>query len=120
MINQGPVVTFKAGADLEAKRRIKIKSGTLTDPCEVEYAGAGEDFIGVTEYAVKSGELVGVRLKYYGGTLEIECTVATAIARGDAIYGAANGMVSDTVSGSTLVTALEAGVSNAHIECLPL
>ena len=120
MINEGPVVTFKAGAALEAKRRVKIKSGTTTDPCEVEHAGAGEDFIGVTEYAVSSGDPVGVRLKYAGGTLEIECLAGTAIASGDDLYGAANGMVSDTVSGSVQVKALEAGVDNAHIECLPL
>ncbi len=113
--------TFKAGAALEARRRVKLKSGTTTTPPEVEHAGAGEAYIGITEYAVKSGEDVTVRLKSDPGTFEVECTVGTAIAIGASLYGAADGKVSDAVSGSAQFTALQAaGASNEHIEVLPV
>ncbi len=119
MWNEG-VKTFTAGADLEGRRRVKLKSGTTTTPPEVEYAGAGEDYIGVTEYAAKSGETIAVRLKNDSGTFEVECTVGTAITIGTSLYGAADGRVSDATSGSIQFTALQAaGASNEHIECLP-
>jgi len=120
MWNEGPL-TFNAGEDLEAKRRVKIESGTTMDPPEVVYADAGEDYVGVTEYAADDGEKVAVRPKNAPGSFEIECTVGTAIARGASLYGAADGRVSDTVSGSAQFTALQAaGASNEHIECLPV
>ena len=120
MLNEG-IRTFQCGEDLEARRRVKIESGTTTTPPEVVYADAGEDYIGVTEYAEKDGKPIAVRLKNHPGTFEIECTVGTAIARGAALYGAADGRVSDTVSGSAQFTSLQAaGASNEHIECLPV
>ena len=88
MYNEGKK-TFKAGEDLEARQRVKIESGTTSTPPEVVYADAGEAYIGVTEFAVKNGEDVTVRLKNDSGTFEIECTVGSAIARGSALYGAA-------------------------------
>ena len=86
------------------------------------YADADEAHIGITEYAVASGESAAVKLKNCAGTFEIECLVGTAIAIGTALYGDANGMVTDTDPGAGTIrfTALEAGVDNAHIECLPV
>lgn len=110
------VKTFVAGEALAAYRRVKIKSGTVTDPPEVEYADAGEDFIGVTQYAVESGADVAVKLCTGPGTFEIECLVDSAIARGTVLYGADNGLVSDASSGTAQGIALEAGVDNAVIE----
>ncbi len=116
--NEG-IKTFIAGADLEAKRRVKIASGTTQIPPEVVHAGAGEAFIGVTEYAVKSGEPLAVRLKSASGTFEVECAVGTAIAPGTTLYGAADGRLSDTTSGTAQATAMQAaGASNEHIEVL--
>ncbi|WP_319406174.1 DUF2190 family protein [uncultured Desulfosarcina sp.] len=113
--------TFKAGEALEAKRRVKIESGTTSDPPEVVHAGAGEAYIGVTEYAVADGEPVAVKLKNDSGTFEVECAIGTAIARGTALFGAAEGKVSDTTSGSAQFTSMQAaGASNEHIECLPV
>lgn len=113
------VKTFKAGEALEAHRRVKIESGTTTTPPEVVYSDAGEAYIGVTECAVADTEDVAVRLKNCSGTVEIECTVSSAIARGDALYGAADGKVSDAVSGTAQGTAMQAaGASNEHIEVL--
>jgi hypothetical protein len=113
--------TFTAGEDLEAKRRVKIKSGTTTSPPEVEYADAGEVPAGVTEYAVDSGDLVAVKLWNEGGTFEVESIIGTAIAVGASLYGAADGRLSDTVSSTAQATAMEAAAAdNDHIEVLPL
>ena len=51
------IQTFYAGEALAAKRRVKINTAspaTTTDPPEVVYSDAGEDYIGVTEYAAAS------------------------------------------------------------------
>lgn len=113
--------TFIAGAALGARRRVKLVAGTTTTPPQVEHAGAGEAYIGVTEYAAGAGEQVAVKLKNAEGTFEIECAVGTAIAVGTALHGAADGRVSDTVpvGSATQFIALEAGATNQHIECLP-
>lgn len=109
--------TFTAGEALEAARRVKIKSGTTTDPPEVVYADAGEDFIGVTEFAVSSGVLVTVRLKNAEGTFEVEASTTCAI--GAALYGSADGKLSTTVNGDAQATAIEAsGAASDVIEVL--
>lgn len=110
--------TFKAGEALEAKRRVKIESGTTSDPPEVVYADAGEVSIGVTEYAVADAAMVSVKLFNGSGTFEIESVTASAIARGTVLYGGADGVVTDTSSGSAVGIALQApGADNEHIEC---
>jgi hypothetical protein len=110
--------TFIAGEALAAKRRVKIKSGTTTTPPEVVYSDAGEDYDGVTEYAVLIAADVEVVLKNTGGTFEIECTVSGAIARGTVLYGANDGKVSDASSGSAIGKSLEAAVTGQIIECV--
>lgn len=118
MWNEG-VRTFKAGEDLEAKRRVKIESGTTNDPPEVVYADAGEDYVGITEYAVLDGKDIAVRLITCPGTFEVEVAVSSAIARGTVLYGAADGKLSDASSGSAQAVALEAaGAGGDHLECL--
>ena len=119
MYNEG-IKTFKAGEDLEARRRVKIESGTVTTPPEIVYADAGEDFIGVTEYAVSDGDPVAVKMQNAQGTFEIECLVDSAIARGTVLYGAADGRVSDASSGTAQGIALQAaGADYEHIEVAP-
>jgi len=113
------IKTFLAGEALAAKRRVKISSGTTTTPPEVVYADAGEDFIGVTEYAVPIGDDVSVRLQNSSGTFEIECTVSSSIVRGTVLYGANDGKVSDASSGSAQGEALEPGVTGQQLEVAP-
>jgi len=115
MWNEG-IKTFKAGEALEARRRVKIESGTTNDPPEVVYADAGESFIGVTEYAVADGDMVSVRMVGIGA-VEIECLVDSAIARGTVLYGGADGVVTDASSGSAQAIALEVGADGQHILC---
>lgn len=109
------IATFKAGEALEARRRVKVESGTTNDPPEVVYADAGEDYIGVTEYAVADGDMVAVKMCNAPGVFEVECLVDSAIARGAVLYGAADGRLSDASSGSAQGVALEAGVDYKHI-----
>jgi hypothetical protein len=108
--------TFTAGAALAEKRRVKIKAGTTTTPPEVEPSGAGEAWIGVTEYAVESGDPVEIRLKNVAGTIEVECNPASSIVRGTLLYGAADGRVAETSSGTAVGYALEPGVAGQQIE----
>lgn len=115
MWNEG-IKTFTAGEALAARRRVKIESGTTTTPPEVVYADAGEDFIGVTEYAVADGDKVAVKMNSAPGTFECECTISSAIARGTVLYGAADGKVSDASSGTAQGIAMEAGAEGQRIE----
>ena len=108
--------TFTAGEALAAPRRVKIKSGTTTTPPEVMYADAGEQHIGVTQQAVASGAAVAVRLRTVPGTCEM--TAADAFAVGATLYGAADGKVSDTSSGSAIGQAIAAASADGSIvEC---
>lgn len=113
--NDSGIVTFKAGSALEARRRVKVETGTATDPPEVVYADAGEDYIGVTEYAVADGDMVAVKMCNAPGVFEVECLVDSEIARGTTLYGADDGRLSDASSGSAQGIALEAGVDYKHI-----
>lgn len=117
------IKTFIAGEALAAHRRVRVMTdspATVTDPPEVVYADAGEDYIGVTEYAAADGAEVACKLNNYPGTIEIECTVSSAIARGTVLYGAADGKISDASSGSAQGIAMEAaGASGDVIEVCP-
>ena len=118
MWNEG-IKTFTAGEDLEARRRVKIESGTTSDPPEIVYADAGDDWIGVTEYAVKEGEPIAIKLNNSPGTFEIECVVDSEIARGTVLYGANDGKVSDAAVGTAQGIAMETGEDDAIIEVAP-
>jgi hypothetical protein len=105
--------TFTAGEALENKRRVKLKSGSTTTPPEVEYADAGEQHVGITEYAVASGDLVAIKLRNADGTHEM--TAAGAFAFGAVLYGAADGKVDDASSGSSIAVAVEAATADGDI-----
>jgi len=98
-------LTFTAYGALEPKRRVKIRSGTTTTPPEVVYAGAGEQHIGVTQTRAADGGLITVRPRNAGGSSEV--TAANSFSIGAVLYGAANGMVSDSSSGSAIGIAKE-------------
>jgi hypothetical protein len=120
MWNEGSK-TFKADEKLEAHRRVKIDTtNTTAAPPKILYADAGEDYIGVTEFSAATGDLVSVKLNDAPGTLEIECTIGSAINVGTTLYGAADGKVSDTSSGTAQGIAMQAAsASNEHIEVAP-
>jgi len=93
--------TFTAGEALAAHCRVKIDSAVpAANPAEVIYADAGEDFIGVTEYAAADGDPIAIRMNSSSGTFEVSCVVDSSIVLGTVLYGAASGQVSDAVSGT--------------------
>ena len=107
--------TFTATAvALAAHIRVKHTGGAAT----VEVAGAGEQHIGVTEYAVAASGEVACKLTNFPGTVEM--VAAEAFALGATLYGAAAGKVQDTSSGSAIGIALEAaGAAGDVVEVLP-
>ena len=120
MFREGPL-TLKAGEALEAHRRVKIDtSATTSDPPSVIYSDAGEDYIGVTEFSAATNDLVTVKQGGAGQSLEITAKVGSAITPGTVLYGAADGKVSDTSSGSAQAVALQtAAASGDNIEVAP-
>ena len=108
--------TFIAYEALAANRLVKIKSGTTSDPPEVEYADAGEDAIGCTEVAAAITTPVNVKMLNNSGTFELEAAVGSSIVRGTLLYAANDGKVSDTSTGSVVGIALQTAVTGAVIE----
>ena len=101
---------FTAGEALEPYRRVKLSAGSGT---QVEYADAGEAFIGFSAAKAALGEMVSVDLKTRGRTFKM--TAAGAISVGGDFYGAIDGKISATVSGSIQGKVLEASAADAEI-----
>lgn len=109
--------TMTSGEALEANRRVKIKSGTTSTPPEVVYADAGEDYIGFTVANAALAELVAIRPINAAGIQEM--VAAEAFALGAVLYGANDGKLQDTSSGSAQGIALEAATANGdHVQAL--
>jgi hypothetical protein len=105
--------TFTAGEDLEEYRRVKIESGTITSPPEVVYADAGEAAVGITMAPADDGDSIAVNLLSKDGTFLAEAADSFSI--GAVLYGAADGKVSDTSSGTSQFKALEAATAAGDI-----
>ena len=104
----GNVKTFPAGEALEAFRRCKIDaSGNAV------YADAGEAFDGITEDAYASGAQAALRLRSAAGTFKVTAAGAAAVAAD--LYGADDGKVSTTESGSVQFRAFEAATADGDI-----
>ena len=100
---------FIAGEDLLASRRVKVEAGTTSVPPEVVYADAGEAYIGLTASNEKDGDAI---------TVEVDtCLVvaADAFSIGVTLYGAADGKVSDTSSGTAQFIALEEATADGDV-----
>ena len=101
---------FIAGEDLEVNRRVKLSSGSGDT---VEYADAGEAFIGITASKVVSGDFVTIELKTSGRTFKL--VVDGAVSVGGDIYGANDGKVGATVSGSIIGKVLEEATADSEV-----
>lgn len=112
MWNEG-VATFTANGALGARVRVKLTSASTTDPPQVEIAGAGEQHIGYTKYAVATGALVAVEGRE--GSFIKEVVSAEAFAVGATLYAAAAGQVKDTSQGSAIGIAVEAATASGEI-----
>ncbi len=101
---------FVAGEDLEAYRRVKLSAGSGS---QVEYADAGEDFIGITAAKASLGEHITVDLKTRGRTFKV--VALDAISAGGDFYGADDGKVSAVVSGSVQGKVLEESADDLEV-----
>ena len=104
------IKAFVAGEDLEAYRRVKLGASSGT---QVVYADAGEAFIGITAAKVVQGDFISVNLKTTGRTFKM--VAAGVIAVGANFYGAVDGKISATVSGSVMGKVLEASASDLEV-----
>lgn len=112
MLNEG-IRTFTANGALTAKMRVKLTSGSATIPPQVEAAGAGEQHIGITEYAAADGTPVAVKLRTFPGTHE--GIAADSFAVGATLYGAASGKISDTSNGTAIGVAIGSAGADGDI-----
>lgn len=112
MLNEG-IRTFTANGALGAKVRVKLTAASATTPPQVEVAGAGEQHIGITEYAVADGALTAVRLRTFPGSHE--GIAADSFAVGAVLYGAASGKISDSSNGTAIGIAIEAAGGDGEI-----
>lgn len=112
-INESGVVTFTANGALSAKVRVKLTSASTTYPPQVEVAGAGEQHIGITEYAAADTALVAVRLRTAPGVHE--GIASEAISVGSVVYGAASGKIKDTSDGTAIGICMEEATANNDI-----
>lgn len=104
---------FTAGAALSQFRRVKLSAGVLA------YAGAEDIEVGNLELATfAADEPATVRLKNAQGTKKM--VAAGAISQYANVYGAANGMIDDTVNANFIGIALDAASgSGSVVEVLP-
>lgn len=108
---------FTASGAVTAHARVKITSGSVTVPIEVELAGAGEQHIGIALVAAADTEVFTVQIRGKGGTVEMEAHAA--ITKGAIIYGAASGRIDDAASGSAIGYALDTATAQGDIiECV--
>ena len=115
-LNMGSKAFVVNEAVIEPYRRIKLTAGSGT---LVEYADAGDAFIGVSAARGLIGEMVSVDLKHTGRTFKMEANGAIAI--GGSFYGALDGKISATVSGAIQGRNLEATAADGEIvECILL
>lgn len=87
--------TFTASAAVTRNRLVTVAAGDL---CAHTALAAAADGVAVNSAAI--GELVTVRLKNQGGTVELEA--AGAITDGAVVYGRANGQIDDLSSDSAV------------------
>lgn len=108
--------TFTAGAALTKYTRVKLSSGLLV----AAGVGASDDTLEIgtiLDASFASGDVRPVHLRSAAGTTKM--IAAAAISAGVAVYGAASGQISTTVSGSPIGISLEAATAaNDVIEVL--
>lgn len=101
-------MTLVAGEALEAFRRVKLDASG-----NVIYSDAGEAYLGFTKLKVASGEQVTVELKNEAKSFKM--VAADSFAINAALYGAADGKVSDTAVGNQIGTAIEAAGADLDV-----
>lgn len=107
-----PTKTFTAGAAISQFARVKIASGVLA----VAVAGTTDDGVEIGTLEAESfasGDVRPVRLRSAQGSCKM--IASGAITKGVAVYGAAAGKVSASVSGNPIGIALETTTADGDI-----
>ena len=104
---------YTANGDLTKYMRVKLSSGSTTEPIQVEAAGAGEQHIGYVYRDADDTDIVSIKLRTSSGTQQAKA--AGAITKGATIYGAASGCVDDVSSGSAIGVAMDAATASGDI-----
>lgn len=120
--NNGPVLTFLAGANLDAGTVVKLS--VASDPlantaATVVNTGAGEGALakGVVDAYAASGTLVSVRMLNCGGSLKAKTGGAvTGLAN---VFCAASGLVDDAAGGTPIGQFKSSGSSGQLVEFIP-
>lgn len=107
MYTEQPTRAFTAGEALARRRLVKLSGASAV------YADAGDEFFGVTEYAIAIAAKGSIRNKLAGGTFEV--TAAAAITAGKMIYPADDGKVSMTPAGKACGLAIEAATADGDL-----
>lgn len=120
--NKGGPLTFSidSAATIEQYRLVRRDSST---PTEVVYCGAGEDPLGVTEFAeprwqgLGADERANLKIAVCPLHMLASCKVvaASAISDGDDLYTAADGKVSNAGSGPVIGTAIGAAAGDGKV-----
>ena len=107
--------THQANSALEPFRLTLLNSSG-----KLAYTTAGSAWTGVTaDRAVSANDYV--RIKYRSGTGTLRVTVDGAVTRGGALYTAASGKASATVSGSIIGYCLQTATADGdEVEMLPV
>jgi hypothetical protein len=106
-------LTFVADVEIGQKLRVKLKTGTTTEPPEVDIAGVGEVGIGINDYLIAAGKDCAVEPFNKTGTLEMMAN--GAISEGEKVYPAADGKISATPAGDALGKAMEASTADGDV-----
>lgn len=90
--------TFTAGGVIGANLRVKMSASSVV------VAGLGDEMIGVNVFDVTTSESANIKLAIPGSIVAM--TTAGITTNGNAVYGAASGKISQTVSGRRVGVAL--------------
>ena len=110
-----PIVSFIAGAAIAIGQRVK-----LANTGKLAVAGAGDVSIGTVFAPIASGDCGAVRTKF--GTAEVLVSGGTAaVAVGDALEAAADGVLVKATTGTVVAVAMKAVAANGVLtEVIPV
>lgn len=118
MSEQASPITCTADIEIAQKLRVKIKTGTTSEPPEVDIAGAGVRGIGTNEMLVAADKVASINTYNKSGSLEMVANGVVGV--GAVVYAAAGGKIGTTAAGDPIGFALQAATADGDIiEILP-
>lgn len=113
-INQSPVITMQAGADLAD---VRGKAVMFDETGGIVLADAGKSALGIAVLSnpenINKGDDIDIQIKDIG-----HVKVGAAVKPGDALAPDANGALVPATSGSYIAIALESGAKDAFVQAV--